>query len=286
MDETICLVLGSVAVLKNLTDVSRKIVKFRWILYNLNHKVVKFRGLVLRNVVAVDLVAYFCRIVRVIRVDSVSIEMETLVVVPQHRNQYYSRSKDRGHGGFGSPASRNFREINCRTFQSGAGILPTPLKACTTPVTKREDCTTPVSKRDYSSSPKTPSPAAKNQSEDGKPSIRTARSSPIPIDIKSFNNGKSFNDDLSYSERWAGPAYSNSPPPSSLPIPKFSVKPKRSVSLELSGSASNFKIHPIAKSAPTSPTRESYLSPRDFPFAPDSATKTLRRILNLETADE
>ncbi|KAI3788168.1 hypothetical protein L2E82_00880 [Cichorium intybus] len=39
--------------------------------------------------------------------------------------------------------------------------------------------------------------------------------------------------ELFYSELWVGPAYSNSPPPSSLSIPNFSVKQKRTVSLDL-----------------------------------------------------
>ncbi|CBI28709.3 unnamed protein product, partial [Vitis vinifera] len=63
--------------------------------------------------------------------------METLLVVPQHRNQYYGRSKAHGSDRFVSSPSSDFREINCRTFESGAGILPTPLKACTTPIASR-----------------------------------------------------------------------------------------------------------------------------------------------------
>ncbi|KAA8543258.1 hypothetical protein F0562_021247 [Nyssa sinensis] len=51
--------------------------------------------------------------------------METLVVVAQHRNQYYGRSRAHGparFGSYGSPPSRDIREMNCRTFHSGAGI--------------------------------------------------------------------------------------------------------------------------------------------------------------------
>ena len=52
------------------------------------------------------------------------VEIETLVAVAQHRNQYYS------HGGkanspirFGSLLFKGFRDINCRTFESGVGLL-------------------------------------------------------------------------------------------------------------------------------------------------------------------
>ncbi|WVZ05105.1 hypothetical protein V8G54_018451 [Vigna mungo] len=56
--------------------------------------------------------------------------METLFVVEQHKNQYYSRSKSQGHARFGGSPSRGFRDINCRTFESGrTGILPSPLKS-------------------------------------------------------------------------------------------------------------------------------------------------------------
>ena len=87
------------------------------------------------------------------------------------------------------------------------------------------------------------------------------------------------------SELWAGPTYSNSPPPSSLPIPKFSVRPKRSVSLDFPGSCPEVEMQLRANSAPSSPRWE------HSPFARDdglfvSATNTLRRILNLNLDDE
>lgn len=182
--------------------------------------------------------------------------METLLVVAQHRNQYYGRSKAHGSGRFVSSPSSSFIEINCRSFESGTGILPTPL------------------------SPKTPSP----HSEDSKRAKPTSKSSAIAIPFaQSSSYEKSFHEDLAYSELWAGPAYSNSPPPSSLPIPKFSMRPKRSASLDLPASAPVIKTHPIAKSAPPSPTREPFPSPRDFT---DFATKNLRRILNLDLTDD
>ncbi|KAK6120073.1 hypothetical protein DH2020_046203 [Rehmannia glutinosa] len=200
--------------------------------------------------------------------------METLVVVSHHRNhqQYYSRN----HGyspskfdSFGSETSGNFPGINCRTFQSGAGLLPTPLKSFSTPVAEN------------ALSPKTPSPSF-NENQNG--SKRNAKSSTIPIPIKFNLDSKEGG--FPFSERWAGPTYSYSPPPSSLPLPKFSLKPKRTVSLDLPTLASEIDMHPIAKSAPASPTRGFSPSPSDLFDSADSATKTLRRILNLDNTDE
>lgn len=193
------------------------------------------------------------------------------MVVAQHRNQYhhYSRSKPNGPDRFGSsPSSRDFRGMNCRSFQSGAGILPTPLKVYSTPVTKQPCCSSP-------SSPKTPSPTE----------FKTiAKSNPININVKVRNESS-----LSFSELWAGPTYSNSPPPSSLPIPKFSMRAKRTVSLEFPGKGNEIKMkHPIAKSAPPSPTRDYNTTTKKdiFRASADSATKTLRRILNLDLDDD
>lgn len=207
-----------------------------------------------------------------------------MLLVAQHRNQYYGRTRANGParlGSFESSPSKDFRDINCRTFQSGAGILPTPFKACTTPVTQRP-CSSPI----------TPSPSVNSfRPNESKHFKKTAKYSttPIPIYIKAdTRKEESFNDEFPCSERWAGPAYSNSPPPSSLPIPKFSIRPKRTVSLELpASSASDINFHPTAKSAPPSPTRDQInFSSRDLFHNADSATKTLRRILNLDIADE
>ncbi|KAF8392374.1 hypothetical protein HHK36_022716 [Tetracentron sinense] len=201
--------------------------------------------------------------------------METLVAVAQHRHQYYSKSKSPGPDSFSSP-SRGFREINCRTFQSGAGILPTPLKYPISPSATKKPC----------SSPQTPL-YVNSQCEDEDKSLKNSgKSRAIPINFKEFNKERPFNDDLSFSELWAGPAYSNSPPPSSLPIPKFSLRQKRTVSLDLPVSNSGIKMHPIAKSAPPSPSRESHKSPGDFFLSTDSATKNLRRILHLDLDDD
>lgn len=182
--------------------------------------------------------------------------METLLLVDQHRN---------------------------RTFQSGFGMLPTPLLDCTTPITKQA-CS-------YSASPKTPLPSVYPlHFEESNLSNRfvTIGANPVSVDVKADHNIEGFNAEFRYSELWAGPAYSNSPEPSSLPMPKFSLRPKRSASLNLpSSSASDISFHPIAKSAPPSPTRDRSSSfSGDLFHSDDSATKTLRRILNLDIEDE
>lgn len=200
------------------------------------------------------------------------VQMETLVVVAQHRNQYYTGNEPHYLASFGSSPSSDFREINCRTFLSGSGILPTPLKASNTPAIKRTR-----------SSPK-PLPCA--QSEGSKPHKKSSITTAIPINFEGSYRKMPFRDDLSFSELWAGPAYSNSPPPSSLPIPKFSLRDRRTISLDLPASASDFKIYPMAKSAPTSPVREHSSSSKDFAVTDDFATKDLRRILNLNIADD
>ncbi|KAE8720435.1 transducin family protein [Hibiscus syriacus] len=211
--------------------------------------------------------------------------METLVVVAQHRNQYCSRVKPHVPAGFGSsPPSRNFRGANCRTSQSRAG-LPTPFKYNSTLLTKK-----PSSPPFSPSSPKTPSPFADGLHSKGK---ATMKSSPIPINSNiTPRNGKPFTEEISgegflYSELWAGPAYSNSPPPSSLPIPKFSLRMKRTVSLDLPAAAPVVDVHQTAKSAPASPTRELSPSVAELFRSADSvsATKALRRILNLDDTD-
>ncbi|GAU23376.1 hypothetical protein TSUD_334240 [Trifolium subterraneum] len=208
--------------------------------------------------------------------------METLVVVAQHRNQYYSsRSKAQDHGRFGSSSpSSQFRAINCRTFQTGSGLLPTPFKSTTTSpdnnnAKSKTTLTTPISKSDTKSCCFTKV----------EPS-----SAPVPINNKGCKKEINFvdpNGSFLLSELWAGPTYSNSPPPSSLPIPKFSVRPKRTVSLDLpSLSSPEFEMHKIANSAPCSPRREDSPFARDFLVNDDSATKTLCRILNLNLDDD
>lgn len=230
--------------------------------------------------------------------------METLVVAAHHRNHHQYYGRNRGHNStkldsFGSGPSENFRGISCRTFQSGAGLLPTPLRTYSSSLTKNS-LSAPLS-------PKTPSPTFSENKKGLKPNAKSSTVA-IPIKIKFEDEGK-----INFSERWAGPAYSNSPPPSSLPLPKFSMRPKRTVSLDLPTLASEIDMRPIAKSAPASPTRGRSPSPVDLfdPSSPcnlfehhfprgtidppsfgnlldraDSATKTLRRILNLDVTNE
>ncbi|GLT74332.1 hypothetical protein SLA2020_461370 [Shorea laevis] len=215
--------------------------------------------------------------------------METLFVLEQHRNQCYNRVRSNGSARFGSSPSRNFRQINCRTFQSSAGILPSPLKQYSSPVAKRASSfptPSPVS------SPRTPSPSANSHSVNTVHSKSSVKSLPIPINNNNRNpKKKTFNgfsgEVFSYSELWAGPAYSNSPPPSSLPMPKFSLREKRTASLELPTSDPVVvTMHAIAKSAPSSPTREHNASAAEPLVTIDFATRTLRRILNLDSNDD
>ncbi|PWA77727.1 hypothetical protein CTI12_AA222370 [Artemisia annua] len=210
--------------------------------------------------------------------------METLVVVGQ-QDQFHSRN--RGGRNHGYSYSTNFREINCRSsFQSGPGVVASlgSTKNRSPPVTKPNSPKTPLV---------TPNNAKKqfsNSEQNGKcskSSTRIVKSKSVPIVYKDSVR-VNLNDGLFYSELWAGPAYSNSPPPSSLPIPKFSVKPKRTVSLELPSVTGGDidLLGMFAKSAPASPNREHSKMARKDLFGGDGddefATKTLRRILNLD----
>ncbi|KAG6438303.1 hypothetical protein SASPL_103240 [Salvia splendens] len=203
--------------------------------------------------------------------------METLVAIAHHRNDQYN-GRSRGHGstrfGSSSPPMGGFWGINCRTFHSGEGLLSTPAKSGSSktkaPAIKKAFCPT--------LSPKTPSPSA---CEPPKILKRIAKSCsiPIPMDIKFESRVEGFQ----FSELWAGPAYSNSPPPSSLPMPKFSLMPKRTVSLDFPMVASEVDLPCLSKSAPASPRER---SPSDLFDITDSATKTLRRMLNLDIDEE
>ncbi|KAG2312101.1 hypothetical protein Bca4012_026633 [Brassica carinata] len=196
--------------------------------------------------------------------------METLILTAEHRNQYYEK-RSLGHSdGFRSAPSKTFRHINCRTFHSGVGLLPRPKRTSSTPVTKG-----PLPR-----SPKSVLPV-----------FVCVRTSPIPIPIPNSRGSQirrsssEFVDkrrSLSYSELWAGPTYSNSPPPTSVLMPKFSLRQKRTVSLSFPAPGPDVDIREVAKSASVSPT-----SCADHPFQSTvSATMTLRRMLNLETADD
>lgn len=182
--------------------------------------------------------------------------METLLVVAQDRNLGYSRSTAHVTDPFSPSPPRRFNGTNCRTFQSGNGSFPT----------------SPPFFPSYSRSSEFKNPVFKSEPP------KRSRSSPIAIIPKQSPEVSSFCEELSCSELWAGPTYSNSPPPSSLPIPKFFLPHKHSISVNL----------PIArsKSAPPAPIRDSPSpspSPSpDFFFNTASATENLRRILNLD----
>ncbi|XP_064995721.1 uncharacterized protein LOC135631770 [Musa acuminata AAA Group] len=191
--------------------------------------------------------------------------METLVAVAHHRNQYCSRNKSRITDHFGSSPSKGFRVISCRTFQSGGALLQSPPSEVFSFNSHLER----KSSGSYSEPPK-----------------RSRRSKPIPINPPPTPKGATFTVDLSYCELWAGPAYSNSPPPSSLPIPKFSLRQKRSVSLDIPVPKSDITLQPMSKSAPSSPTRESTSPVNDFLLNNATATENLRRILHLDIIDD
>ncbi|MBA0859468.1 hypothetical protein Goshw_007164 [Gossypium schwendimanii] len=170
--------------------------------------------------------------------------METLVVMAQHRNRYCSRVNPDGPARFGSSPSRNFRGINCRSFHFGAGLLPSPFEYSAAPTDRRLSSLPPSSSS--SSSPNTPCPHSKTTMKSSTTLINNNRAT---------KNGR---EGFPYRELWAGPAYSNSPPPtpSSLPIPKFSLRVKRTVSLDLPAADSFVDVHPTGNSAPSSPTGE------------------------------
>ncbi|KAM3373702.1 hypothetical protein P3S68_012416 [Capsicum galapagoense] len=215
-----------------------------------------------------------------------------MIFVAQHRNQYHGRSRAHGparFGSYGSPPSGGFREVNCRAFESRAGLFQTQSKSVKKPVNKRASSgfLSPQKR-----SPLTPLPVntLKFYSEDQKKSRKPGRSNTItiPFNLKGdvgSRNENSLSDEFPFSELWAGPAYSNSPPPSSLPMPKLSLRPKRAASLEFPVSASDIDLRPFAKSAPATPTRERSPSPGIVFDSIDFATETLRRMLNLEITD-
>ncbi|XP_050889791.1 uncharacterized protein LOC127095095 [Lathyrus oleraceus] len=162
--------------------------------------------------------------------------------------------KPQDHGRFEYSSSKDLIGINCRTFEYGLALLPTtPLKPF-----------------------------------DGRPNFKIIpKSTLIPINANACRKEIIFYEDLSdrsilLSKLWAGPAYSNSSPLSSRSIPMFSVRPKRNVSLDLPGLSHEIKLRVMAKSAPSSPTRERLDFTRELFVNVDSATKTLCRILNLK----
>ena len=181
------------------------------------------------------------------------------MVISQQRNHHSGvRSKSSGPHFSSPPQSRGFRGMNCRSFHSGAcvGLLPSPQ---------------PPPTRTYSS----PEPKTPKQQQQPRHGGKCSR----PISISPSTSP-------SRPELWAGPAFSNSPPPSSLPIPMFSLRQKRSISLELPPVelSDDVEVRQHAKSAPSSPVGGS-----GFDFFNDNetaiATENLRRILHLDIAD-
>ncbi|ERM93490.1 hypothetical protein AMTRI_Chr03g148790 [Amborella trichopoda] len=145
-----------------------------------------------------------------------------------------------------------------------------------------------------SSGPASKQSTSKSGSGVGKTS---KHSNPIPINVTpTFYRNKSAIDYLSdmngdadvfnSPELWAGPTYSNSPPPSSLPIPKFSLRQKRSNSLDFPPAEADVTLPTFAKSAPPSPSRDPCPSSDGFFDDIASATQNLRRILNLNLEED
>lgn len=80
-------------------------------------------------------------------------------------------------------------------------------------------------------------------------------------------------------EKWAGPAYSNSPPPSSLPFPKFSMQQMRSIATDLIDASEGEKnIDQVLQTQKK--VQSSNGSSIQFGFDV-SATQDLRRLLGL-----
>ncbi|CAN6290599.1 unnamed protein product [Urochloa humidicola] len=190
--------------------------------------------------------------------------MATLVISEQRGHQLHHSAGRRKKASSASPhfsspqPVRSFQGGNCRAFHSGItiGILPSPPAKG-------------VARTRSSPEPKTP----KQQAHHGK-----KRSRPISISPSTSPPSRP--------ELWAGPGFSNSPPPSSLPIPKFSLHQKRSVSLDFPpADRSDDEDVPVhAKSAPSSPTASSGVS---FFSGNEAAiaTENLRRILHLKIED-
>ncbi|CAA6653800.1 unnamed protein product [Spirodela intermedia] len=174
--------------------------------------------------------------------------MEILTIISHHRS-YDNGGRTQIADAYRSSPSRGLRGINCRTYESKMGILPAP---------------------SYEIIPS------------GSPQVTSQRSQSNYHRPGLAKKVLSFDDELCDSERWAGPTYSNSPPPSSLPMPNFSLC-QRTVSFEISRPIFGNEDRPHAKSAPSSPDKKSYFSSSDFFIRTDTATQGLRRILHLDT---
>lgn len=191
--------------------------------------------------------------------------MGTLVISEQRSHQLHHSSGRRKKASSASPhfsspqPIRGYQAGNCRAFHSSItiGILPSP----TAPVVARRGRSSPE--------PKTP----KQQLHYGKKRSRAISISPSTSPP-------------SRPELWAGPGFCNSPPPSSLPIPKFSLHQKRSVSLEFppADPSEGEEVLERAKSAPSLLTAASDVTIFGGNDAA-IATENLRRILHLKIED-
>ncbi|KAH9617715.1 hypothetical protein KSS87_017221, partial [Heliosperma pusillum] len=161
--------------------------------------------------------------------------MATMLAVAHHRNEYHiGYRKGDSRARFGSLSSRRFMDVNCRAVEGGVGLLPSPFKGYGSPVSNR-GLLSP--KPEYLHAGVT---GGRSKSEDVKQLKKVVKSSPIAIKGGSGSKvEKESRENVCFSELWAGPAYSNSPPPTSLPMPKFDMKPKRCVSLDLPGFVSD-----------------------------------------------
>lgn len=182
------------------------------------------------------------------------------------------------------------------TFQEreqGVGIPPHPFQFRQTKHENRRSC----SRSDAKNRKRT---AFRSKPlEIGTQNGRTARSPEgntfvaSSYDFKMKKDSCAFSPPISVTENWAGPAYSCSPPPSSLPFPKFSLQQqRRCVSLELppardefSEAESDADLLVSSQSAPASPSGKAPVIVQGFGLDVVSATKDLRRILNLDFDD-
>lgn len=136
--------------------------------------------------------------------------------------------------------------------------------------------------------------------------LKEIRSAASSDGIDCMKVGSSFGSGLASpvfeSEKWAGPAYSNSPPPSSLPFPKFYMQQMRSIAMDLIDANQCSDNVESVESSVVSPSGEKVHSP--LTIAPEkaqsgfsavrscssssqfgvdtSATQDLRRLLGLD----
>lgn len=127
------------------------------------------------------------------------------------------------------------------------------------------------------------------------PSCPTACSTLVTqsdVEILRASNGalkdfmcESVGEELAPWERWAGPSYINSPPPSALPLPRFSRKHSKIESLDIECLEEIVSDQVSTPPSSLSPLYASFSGQRQLVINSDavvSATKDLKRILNLD----